>query len=302
MDASPFISAGAGLLGVIVGGCITAYSQWRGRVNERHRDQLQNFYSPLLGLREQIRAKSELRTRLHSIAGGQYPDIARDATEAERDSYTSILDYSEKQLKEELVPAYEQMEKVFTDKMSLAEPSTRAHYKKLVDFVEIWKRFIVKPFPAAVVNEIGHTEAGLQPFYDDLEKHFTRLQTELATVPDSTRRVRKLNGWMRLGIIASAVWFVFGWVWTFSSVTDSASEAISSIHVTCDSNLAGKTGDAWKKGFEDCNKQAEESLLQANKEARMWAAIVALVPVPLGWGLTYLLIFIVRWVKRGFVG
>jgi hypothetical protein len=51
LDSNALVSAGTGLLGVIVGGVITAYNQWRGRVNERHRDQLQNFYSPLLGLR-----------------------------------------------------------------------------------------------------------------------------------------------------------------------------------------------------------------------------------------------------------
>jgi hypothetical protein len=125
MDASALVSAGAGLLGVIVGGALTAYTQWRGRVNERHRDQLQNFYSPLLGLREQIRAKSELRTRLYSVAGAQFPNIARTASEDEKEAYTSILEYSEKQLKEELVPAYEQMVTLFTDKMHLAEPSSR---------------------------------------------------------------------------------------------------------------------------------------------------------------------------------
>ena len=179
MDASSYISACAGLLGVIVGGVITAYGQWRGRVNERHRDQLQNFYSPILGLREQIRAKSELRTQLHTVAGAQFPGIARTASEHEKDSYTSILDYSEKQLKEELVPAYEKMVTLFADRMYLAEPSTRTYYKKLVNFVEVWKRFIVKPLPASVVNELGHSESELQPFYEDLESNFVRLQKKL---------------------------------------------------------------------------------------------------------------------------
>jgi len=179
MNVDALVSAGAGLLGVIVGGALTAYTQWRSRVNERHRDQLQNFYSPLLGLREQIRAKSELRTRLHSVAGAQFPNIARTASEDEKEAYTSILEYSEKQLKEELVPAYEQMVKLFTDRMYLAEASTRTHYKKLVDFVEIWKRFIAKPFPSSVAYEIGHSEQALQPLYDDLECNFKRLQNKL---------------------------------------------------------------------------------------------------------------------------
>jgi hypothetical protein len=50
----------------------------------------------------------------------------------------------------------------------------------------------------------------------------------------------------------------------------------------------------------DCHKQAEDSLTLAVKNARLDASLVALVPVPLGWGITYLVLFLVRWVKRGF--
>ena len=110
----------------------------------------------------------------------------------------------------------------------------------------------------------------------------------------------KLNGWQRLGIIASVVWILVAWVHTYDSENDSASKAIASNQVTCDGNLAGKTGDAWQKGLDECNKRADESLTQAMAGARVDAAIVALVPVPLGWGLAYLVLFLVRWVKRGF--
>lgn len=110
----------------------------------------------------------------------------------------------------------------------------------------------------------------------------------------------KLNGWKRLGIIASVVWILIAWVHTFDSENDSESKAVASIHVTCDENLAGKTGDAWQRGFDECNKEADELLVRAMAGARVDAAIVAFVPVPLGWGLAYLVLFLVRWVKRGF--
>ena len=112
----------------------------------------------------------------------------------------------------------------------------------------------------------------------------------------------KLNGWKRLGIIASAVWILVAWVHTFDSETDRASNDIAANHVTCDGNLAGKTGDAWQDGFDECNRRADESLKQAMTGARGDAAIVAFVPVPLGWGLAYLVLFLVRWVRRGFAG
>ena len=111
----------------------------------------------------------------------------------------------------------------------------------------------------------------------------------------------KLDGWKRIGIIVSVVWILGAAVLTYDSATDHASEAIASIHVACDSNLAGKTGDAWTTGFGECNKQADDSLAEAITNARLTAALFAFIPVPLGWGFVYLILFLVAWVKRGFM-
>jgi hypothetical protein len=182
MDYNALISAGAGLAGVIVGGACTAYNQWRGRLNERYRDQLQNFYSIILGMRQEIKAKSELRMRLHEIARAQFPSIARTASQEEKATYDELINYSDKQLKEELVPTYLAMAKLFTERMYLAEPSTRKHFSKLIEFVEIWKRFLVKSVPYAVAEAVGHSEKDLVPFYEDVEENFRRLQGKLSSI------------------------------------------------------------------------------------------------------------------------
>jgi hypothetical protein len=111
----------------------------------------------------------------------------------------------------------------------------------------------------------------------------------------------QLKGWKRIGIIASVVWILGAGIHTYDSEINSASEFIVSTHVACDSYLAGKTGDAWTIGFNECNKRADDSLALAISNARFAAALVAFVPVPLGWGFTYLVLFLVRWVKRGFM-
>jgi len=111
----------------------------------------------------------------------------------------------------------------------------------------------------------------------------------------------KLNGWKRIGIIASIVWILGAGIHTYDSEIDSAINRISSIHVACDSNLAGKTGDAWTEGFNQCNKEADDLLAVDSTNAWGPTLIIAFVPVPLGWGFTYLILFLVRWVKRGFV-
>ena len=110
----------------------------------------------------------------------------------------------------------------------------------------------------------------------------------------------KLNGWQRIGIIASVVWILGGGMGTYFSELDSASRFIASDHVSCDASLWGETGDARDKGYKECNQQAGDAFAVALSNARLEAALVALIPVPLGWGVAYLSLSLVRWVRRGF--
>jgi len=111
----------------------------------------------------------------------------------------------------------------------------------------------------------------------------------------------KLNGWKRIGIIVSIVWVIGAGAHTYNSTIDKFSEMIASTHVQCDNNLAAKTGDAYTVGFNACNKEADDSLTSVLGVARLDAVLVALVPVPLGWGFAYLILFLIGWVKRGFL-
>jgi hypothetical protein len=112
----------------------------------------------------------------------------------------------------------------------------------------------------------------------------------------------KLNGWKRIGIIASVVWVLCAGIYTDDSKIDRASDLIADTHVRCDSSLPNYSKDegAYEAGFRKCNKEAEDSLALAISNARFSAALVAFVPVPFGWGFVYLALFLVRWVKRGF--
>jgi hypothetical protein len=114
--------------------------------------------------------------------------------------------------------------------------------------------------------------------------------------------MKKLNGWKRIGIIASVLWILIAGIHTYDSEMDSAEKSIASIHIACDGYLAGKTGDAWTIGFNECNREANDNLDIAIKGAWLDATLIALVPMPLGWAFIYLLLFLMRWVKRGFIG
>jgi len=102
-----------------------------------------------------------------------------------------------------------------------------------------------------------------------------------------------------MGIVASVVWILGAGAITYNSEMEWSSRWIAAAHVACDSRL---TGDAsFDAGFAECNKLADDSLALAFSNARLKGAVVAFVPVPLGWGFAYLVLFLVRWVKRGFM-
>jgi hypothetical protein len=185
-----FLSAIFGLLGVVIGGLIATRNQFKERRHRRYEEQLR-FYAELLSIRMVIRAKSELRLRLSNLAhkawqeeirpaSDQGPTPLRDELYARRsEEYDELADYSDNQLRVELIPLYHKMLDHWTANMAQAEPSTQQHFATFVDFVEIWDRFLKKSLPAAVIRQITHEEKKLYPLYEDIEKQVERLRKEL---------------------------------------------------------------------------------------------------------------------------
>ena len=113
----------------------------------------------------------------------------------------------------------------------------------------------------------------------------------------------RLNGWKRIGIVGSVVWILGAGVYTHSSEMDRSFARIGAAAAACDEHdiETVMTPDAREKAFHECEKIADDSLALALSNARFGAAVAALVPVPLGWGLIYLILFLVRWIQRGFM-
>jgi hypothetical protein len=182
------IPAASGLAGVTIGGWITLLGQRLSRKNDRLREQLKEFYSPLLGVRSQIKAKSDVRLKITAKARELWPDKFAEASTAESRkklhgeesaAFKKMLDYNNTQLVDELVPLYRQMLDHVTYHMWLAEPSTIEHYTALVEYVEIWNRFLDHSIPQQVLLDIEHDESSLFPFYEDLKQNFERITREL---------------------------------------------------------------------------------------------------------------------------
>jgi len=182
------ISAGAGLLGVAIGGWMTSRHQKKERQNARYREQLLEFYAPLRGIRTEIRAKSELRVKLQAIAGSEWtekfgrvtdPTIKAEIDRSDWPKFEAIINFSNEQLRLELVPMYRRMLKHFRSHMGLAELSTIQHFPALVEFVELWNRHLESPLPAEVAVAVDHSEANLKALYDDIDRHFEDLARRL---------------------------------------------------------------------------------------------------------------------------
>ncbi len=180
------ITAAAGLLGVLSGGWIARHQQRWERKSARIREQLQDFYSPLLAMRAEIRAKSELRLKVSSVACGAWsnlfeghtdPDVKGKIDQENHPQFEKIIDYNNIQLREVIIPLYRKMLAHFSANMWLAELPTLAYYDVLAEFVEIWNR--AESLPSKVIEDLGHDEKKLYPFYDDLRHNFERLSKEL---------------------------------------------------------------------------------------------------------------------------
>src|SRR5262245_42959353 len=110
------------LLGVFVTAWLTGKRDNRERQRAFRERQLRDFYSPLLGLREDIRAKSELRIKVSGAANTTWRRLCAEARDTaspeehlrrlmvEKDAqFGGIIDYNNEQFANEIMPAYRRM-------------------------------------------------------------------------------------------------------------------------------------------------------------------------------------------------
>jgi hypothetical protein len=150
----------------------------------------------------------------------------------------------------------------------------------------------------------------------------------------------KINGWKRVGIIASVVWMVSAGLYTLNALSDRDERSAESFYSLCVNirdeaitnqgkychDEAERSAKLWydqcirtrkycapdpRGDYSKCMTDYEATYpdhcsadhlkysLDALPSERTEATVVAVVPVPFGWGFAYLVLFLVRWVKRG---
>jgi hypothetical protein len=180
------ITALAAFLGVVVGALLTSRRERTQRRLAFTETRLKEFYSPMLGMRKEIRMLSELRLLIDNATIAPSDDSLEEGSRGssglgfrQKTVYEKQIDYNNKQLREKLLPTYQRMTELFRDKYWLADVDTREFYPELVEYVEIWNRSQANAIVGRVLERLQHAEAKLNPFYEHIQVRHDELRKKI---------------------------------------------------------------------------------------------------------------------------
>ena len=101
----------------------------------------------------------------------------------------------------------------------------------------------------------------------------------------------RLNGWQRIGIVLSMLWAVLGGLWGSHVATQEALAIPLAHYKSCIS----------QPDYDDdeCSAAFDEEYAVGVRGHWVFAAMAALIPIPVVWLLVYILVWTVRWMRRG---
>jgi hypothetical protein len=110
------------------------------------------------------------------------------------------------------------------------------------------------------------------------------------------RSKMRLNGWQRIGIIASVAWAVIGGWWGHAEHLENAWRSQSLTYSTCSQDKARLQ----EPDLGECSQKGTAAFERARGGHWISAAVLGLLPIPLGWLVAYGFIGLVRWIEVGF--
>ncbi len=141
--------------------------------------QLNKFYSPLLAYRKETQAKGQVRFKLKKAGDVVWERRGEHARQEDLKYVDKEIEYNNKQFENELLPLYYRMLDVFRDNYWLAEPETEKYYPILVEYVDMWKRWLEKSVDPEVARTMGADEEKLNQFYEELERRTQILRSKI---------------------------------------------------------------------------------------------------------------------------
>ena len=108
--------------------------------------------------------------------------------------------------------------------------------------------------------------------------------------------MKKLNGWLRICIVLSALWVLLAGVYTNKMVTDQGMKSRMMIYSHC-INSGEQPADS---GSKSCSEKSDEFYDLAVQHRLQDVLGISLIPVPIFWLIGFIIFRIYRWVKKGF--
>jgi hypothetical protein len=133
---------------------------------------------------------ANLRAQLQNAAGDLWHELTEnvgpgaESVELTRNrwpQFQALIEFDNRRLADSLLPGYRKMVSLFRDKLWLADIDTRHYYPVLVEYLDIWERWVDNSLPPELVERTGHTEARLRPFYKHIQAHYEELRAAVAS-------------------------------------------------------------------------------------------------------------------------
>jgi hypothetical protein len=114
--------------------------------------------------------------------------------------------------------------------------------------------------------------------------------------------VLQLNGWQRIGIVASICWIVAGGLWINHVVIDDLGAPVGAEYRRClDSRSVQPDGTIPKDtDWGPCSRKFEAAFGPAVANHWYYAAAYTLIPIPFVWLLVWGVLGVIRWIGAGF--
>jgi hypothetical protein len=120
--------------------------------------------------------------------------------------------------------------------------------------------------------------------------------------------MKRLNGWQRIGLIASVIWILGGTIWTMQNRQSQAQAFGNAIWNSCMNSLdldpAAKADyEVWEHGNALCARKGTEASSNAGQFVFFQTTDLAFPLIALGVAsclLVYFVVGLVRWVRAGF--
>ena len=108
-------------------------------------------------------------------------------------------------------------------------------------------------------------------------------------------KLNLLNGWQRVGVVLSVLWF---FVAGFSARIHDVGKAYEFANLS--SNICYEIQRNNAGNSDDCSKRFSDNYKLMLDGSWGSSLVVGIIPIPIFWGIVILIIKVYRWIKKGF--